>query len=202
MQTEIEAKWLNIDHNTMRKKLKLAGARLVNSERLMKRKVFDYEDNRLNKIGGWIRVRDEGDKITLSYKQLNDRTLHGTKEISVVVDDFNKTCDFLLSIGLFERSYQETKRESWTIDGAEIELDSWPWIPTLLEIEAKNEQILQNSAKKLGLDYDQALHGSVENAYQAVYDVTEAEIDSWNKIIFCDTPDWLLAKKKTNKKSN
>ena len=84
MQTEIEAKWLDIDLAKMRKRLLEVGAKLFAKERLMTRKVYDYPDKRLEKIGGWIRVRNEGDKITLSYKQLNDRTVHGTKEVTVV----------------------------------------------------------------------------------------------------------------------
>jgi adenylate cyclase class 2 len=88
METEIEVKFPDIDQEALRSSLKEKGAILEYPEVLMRRKTFDYSDRRLNKIGGWIRVRDEGDKITLSYKQLNDRTLHGTKEIDVVVDDF------------------------------------------------------------------------------------------------------------------
>ena len=86
---------MNIDHNEIREKLRACGAELVQPERLMTRKVFDYEDKRLEKIGGWVRVRNEGDKTTMSYKQLNDRTLHGTKEATVVVDYFYKASIFL-----------------------------------------------------------------------------------------------------------
>ena len=75
-------------------KLKGINAKLIHPERFMIRECFDYPDSSLEKIGGWVRVRDEGDKITMSYKQLNDRTLHGTKEVSVVVDNFNLTCNF------------------------------------------------------------------------------------------------------------
>lgn len=194
MQTEIEAKWLNIDTNLIRQKLRDAGAQLANAERLMIRKVYDYPDKRLEKIGGWVRVRDEGDKITLSYKQLSDRTLHGTKEVSVTVDNFEATCAFLESIGLQSTSLQETKRESWTMDDSEIEIDTWPWIPSFVEIEAKSEAELRSIAQALELDYDQALHGSVETAYQAVYNVTEEEIDSWPEIKFSPVPDWLATR--------
>lgn len=136
MQTEIEAKWLNIDISSMRKRLLDVGAVLVVKERLMTRKVYDYPDKRLEKIGGWVRVRNEGDKITLSYKQLNDRTVYGTREVTVIVDDFEATCNFLDSIGMISTSFQETKRESWTLGNTEIELDTWPWIPSLVEVEA------------------------------------------------------------------
>ncbi len=80
MQTEIEAKFLDVDVEALRKKLEEIGATQEHPEIFMKRKVFDYPDSRLEKKGGWIRVRDEGEKITLSYKQLNDRSLHGTKK--------------------------------------------------------------------------------------------------------------------------
>lgn len=80
MQTEIEAKWLNIDIDLMRNKLEKNGAQLVHPERQMRRCTFDFPDKKLHQVNGWVRVRDEGDKVTLSYKQLNDRSLHGNME--------------------------------------------------------------------------------------------------------------------------
>jgi adenylate cyclase, class 2 len=191
MDTEIEAKFLNVDHDHLRQKLQDTGAQLVAAERLMRRKVFDYPDGRLEHIGGWVRVRDEGDKITMSYKQLSDRTLHGTKEITLTVSDYQQACLFLESIGLNVTSYQETKRESWTLKGVEIELDTWPWIPSFVEFEAKDEILLKTVVAQLDLDWADAMHGSVETAYQAVYDVTEQEVDSWDTITFIPVPEWL-----------
>lgn len=171
---------------------------MVQPERIMVRRPYDFPDKRLEKIGGWVRVRKEGDKTTLCYKQLNDRTLHGTKEITVVVDDFDVTCKFLEAIGLVSKSYQETKRESWKLGEVEIELDTWPWVLSFIEIEAPSEEKLRESAAKLNLDFSDALYGSFEPVYQAVYDVTEEEIDSWLEIRFVDIPDWLEIKRKAN----
>jgi adenylate cyclase class 2 len=196
METEIEAKWLKIDVNEFRERLIRAEAELKQPERLMTRKVYDFADKRLEKIGGWVRVRNEGDKITLSYKQLNDRSMHGTQEVTVVVGDFENTCIFLESIGLVLTSFQETKRESWQLNGAEIEIDTWPWIPSFVEIEAKAESGLRQAAEQLGLDMSLALHGSVETAYQDAYDVSEEEIDNWSEIKFSPVPDWLAEKAK------
>lgn len=198
MHTEIEAKWLAIDPTTLRSTLQKVGATLVASERLMIRRNFDYPDKRLEKVGGWVRVRNEGDKITLSYKQLNDRTVHGTKEVNVIVNDFDVTCSFLEAIGLQETSIYETKRESWKIGDTEVEIDTWPWIPTFVEVEAKSETELFRVATMLGLPRAKALYGSVEVAYQALYDVSEEEIDNWKEIRFVDTPSWLQAKAKTS----
>lgn len=196
MQVEIEAKFLEVDAQALREKLKDLGAKQIYPERLMRRYNFDYPDSRLFEIGGWIRIRDEGDKITFSYKQVNDRSLHGTQEVETTVGDLEKTAQLLTAIGLEKKNYQETKREKWQLGATEITIDTWPWIPTFVELEAGSEAELKDLAKKLGLDWQKAMHGSVETAYQAYYDFTEREIDSWVEIKFIPEPDWLLAKKK------
>jgi adenylate cyclase class 2 len=197
MKTEIEAKFLNIDVDKIRNKLKEIGAVLEYPERLMKRKVFDYPDKRLMKIGAWVRVRDEGDKkITLSYKKLIDRTLHGTKEITLDVSDFETMCDFLQACGFDSKSYQETKREKWILGKSEITIDTWPWIPTFIEIESETEEEIHRVSDLIGFDWSKALHGSVETAYQDLFDVTDDEIDDWEEITFTPIPDWLEIKRK------
>src|SRR3989338_915741 len=196
MQTEVEAKFPNIEPSSFRSILTQLGAIQEYPEILMRRRNFDYDDHRLEKIGGWIRVRDEGDKVTLTYKQLSDRTLHGTKEIEVVVNDFDKTCDLLISIGIISKAYKETKREKWKFGNVEITIDTWPWVPPFIELEGPNEEDVKMSASLLGLDWNKAMHGSVETIYQMHYDFTEEEIDRWPSITFIPEPDWLLVKKK------
>lgn len=196
MNIELEAKFLDIDVVALRQKLSSIGAKMIHEERLMKRKTFDYSDGRLEKIGGWIRVRDEGDQITFAYKQLVDRTLEGTKEISLSVSDFDIICDLLIAIGLNCKAYQETKRERWDLNGVEVTIDTWPWIPTFVELEAKTEKELKDAAQILGFDWSNALHGSVETAYQRYFSVSEEEIDSWESIVFSPVPNWLEIKRK------
>lgn len=195
MQTEIEAKFLDINPEKFRYLLNEFGAKLEEPERIMRRKNYDFPDRKLEEKRGWVRVRDEGDKVTLSYKQLNDRTINGTKEINVVVSNFEDTCAFLEHIGLKQKSYQETKRESWKLDGVEVEIDTWPWIPTYVELEGKTESKLKKVAELLHLDWSKALHGSVEIAYQAYYNVTDEEIDRWPEYRFSEVPKWLEEKR-------
>lgn len=193
MQTEIEAKFLDIDPPALRAKLAALGGTLVHPEVLMKRKVFDHPTN---KQSDWLRVRDEGDKITMSYKQVLDRTVHGTKEISIEVSNFDDACAILAAAQLVPKSYQETRRETWRLDDAEITIDTWPWISTFIEIEAPSEEKLRSTAERLGFQWGDALFGSVEPAYQKYYDVTEKEIDGWPEIVFSPVPDWLLKRKR------
>jgi len=196
MATEIEAKFTQIDPTVIRQRLADVGAKLIQPERLMKRKLFEYPDGRLQARNAWIRLRDEGDKITLAYKQLNDRSLHGTQEISITVDDFDQATDWLQAIGLRMKSYQETKRESWKLGLTSIDIDTWPWVPPLVEIEGEHEADVKQVASLLGFDWQQVKHGSVENVYQEIYDLTEEEIQSWKEACFIPVPDWLEAKRR------
>ena len=186
MDTEIEAKFINQYHDVIRTRLKAAGAVCVQPERLMIRANYDYPDDSLaNNSRGWVRIRDEGDKVTLSYKQSDDKTLHGTQEINIQIDSFDKAHAFLQAIGMTKRkALQQTKRESWELDGVQIELDTWPWLQPFVELEAPNEALLRKVADKLGLDIANALHGSVIPAYQAEYDITENEMANWPEYRF------------------
>lgn len=196
MKTEIEAKFLDINVDELRKKLQSIGASQVQSERLMKRRILDFPDGRLDKIGGWVRVRNEGDRTTLSYKQQNDDSLHGTKEINIVVSDLGETSDLLKAIGLSEKSYQETKRESWVLDGTEIEIDTWPWVPSFVEVESPDEESLNKVLEQLDLKLENAFHGGVAVVYRQYYDISEDEVNNMNAITFEKIPAILVGKSK------
>jgi adenylate cyclase class 2 len=195
MPPEIEAKFLHVNHDELRIRLRDVGAICKKPDRLTKLLTIDFPDKRLRSTAnGWVRIRDEGDRVTLTYKQLNDRSIAGMQEIEVVVDDFDKTEMLLRAIGLKRYAYQETRRETWELDGVEIDLDEWPWIPPFVEIEGPDEVAVWKIVERLGLDRSQALYGSVEIAYRAEYDVTDEEIDNCERITFTDVPQWLKAK--------
>lgn len=198
MKPEIEAKFLDVGHNELRVKLKELGAECVQPMRLMKRKNYDFSDGRLRKVGGWVRLRDEGGKVTLSYKQLKDRTLLGTQEVSVAVNDFESADALLQAIGLKVKTYQETRRESWRLDEFEIELDEWPWVKPFVEIEGPDEAGLKDLAVKLGLGWDKVCHGSVEIVYRAEYDVTDDDINTIPVATFeAPVPEILASRRRT-----
>jgi adenylate cyclase class 2 len=198
MKPEIEVKFLNVNHNELREKLQALGAVCEKPMRLMKRQNYDFADGRLSRErNGWVRVRDEGNKITMSYKQLNSRELDGTHEVNVAIDSFEAADSFLKELGLEPNSYQITKRESWRLENFEIELDEWPWVKPYIEIEGPDEASLKKLATRLGLDWAEACHGSVEVVYQAEFNATDQEIDDIPVITFEEpVPDWLEARRK------
>lgn len=170
MQQEIEVKFLDVDFDDVRTRLKQIGGTCEQPMRLMRRVVIDYPDRRLQETGdSWVRVRDEGDKVTLTFKKTTEHEFGGAHEIEVNVSDYQKTIDIFLAMGLIVHTDQETRRETWKIDDVEVVLDEWPWLNPYIEIEGLSEQAVKDVAKKLGFDWNEAVFGSVTTAYRKQY---------------------------------
>ncbi len=168
MNIEYEATFTNIDKNEIRSRLSEAGAELIKKEYLQKRFVFELPSGHEIK-GGWLRVRDEGDKITMSLKVVDGARIDDQKEIQLVVDDLNKAKDFLASIGCPEKAYQENKREWWRLDEVDITIDEWPFLEPFVEIEGQSEESVKAASGKLEFDYSQAKFCSVDTLYSEKY---------------------------------
>ena len=187
MNNEIEAQFLDIDREEMRKKLEGLGAQLIKPETLMKRTVFYTGEH------SFARVRDEGDKIVMTYKNVaDDNSILGTKEVNLVVNDYEKVVLFLRECGLEVKAKQETLREIWVLDEVEICIDTWPWIPTFIEIEGKSEEEVWQVAKKLGFDKSQAKFGSVDTTYQHYFGIETDVVNLYTPEITFEIapPEW------------
>lgn len=195
MSTEIEATFLEVDHEALRRKLSELGAELVAPERLMRRTMFDYPDLRLDKRAAWIRVRDEGEKVTISYKQRHAETIDGMQEIELQVQSYDEACAFFKAIDLVVKSVQETKRENWRYKGCEVSLDTWPHIPPYAEVEGNSQEDVQSVSEELGFSWSEALFDSADAIYQRYYDVTRTEI-STTPLLFGYLPEILERTKK------
>lgn len=167
MKTEIEVKFLDIDFDVLRGKLQQLGAVCTQPMRLMRRAIIETPE--LREKGGFVRVRDEGDKVTLTYKQVNEDSLTGAKEIEVVVSSFEDTIALLDQAGLAHKSFQESKRETWLVGEVEVVLDEWPWLKPYIEVEGSTEEGVQVVARQLGFDWADAVFGKVTSAYQVQY---------------------------------
>lgn len=191
MTTEFEVKFLEINHEVIHQRLISVGAENKYRERLMKRNVYMDEDpTRLSHQGKWLRLRDEGDKVTLTLKQEQGYHIESVKEVEIVVDDFEKTHTLILGLGFVQKSYQETRREKWMLDGIEVVIDTWPWIPTFIEIEGKNEDGVKKVSEKLELDWDERMFGGVAKIYHKYFQADEDTINNFPRIVFDDFVPW------------
>ncbi|PLX24570.1 adenylyl cyclase [Candidatus Parcubacteria bacterium] len=177
MKIEYEATFSDIDKDKVRQTLKKVGAKMIYPEFLMKRYVWHLPKG-IDIPGSWMRVRQEADKSTMSLKIVADnKKIEDQKELCVEISDFDQARDIINMIGCQERAYQESKRELWLLDGAEVTIDEWPFLEPFVEIEAKDEKIVRAVAKKLGFDYSAALFGSVDFQYAEKYNISLEQIN-------------------------
>lgn len=196
MNTEIEAKFVNIDHDEMRARLRALGAVLEQPSRLMRRVVIHTPE--MTQKEAFLRVRDEGYRTTMTYKQFDSDSIDGAKEHEVEVSDFDQTISLLAASGLQHDTYQESKRENWRIGEVEIMLDEWPWIHPYIEIEGESEVAIRTVAEQLGLDWSDAVFGGVAVIYKLQYPHTGDDIariinQDWPTIKFSDPAPGILS---------
>lgn len=168
----------------------------------MKRVIMDYPDQRLQSgpegHWGFVRVRDEGGQVRLTYKQIAKSESRDTHEIEVIVSSYDDTIAFFEAIGLQVISEQHTRREVWHLHGCEVSLDDWPWLPPMVEVEGPGEKQVREVAQRLGLPWDERIIGNVVDAYRLVYPGM-AEDDSIRdilKLTFEEMPTWLIERQK------
>lgn len=188
MKTEIEAKFIDIDIDEVRQKLRDIDAVCETPMRLMRRALI--EEARHKQEHSFLRIRDEGDKTTLTFKRRHDpmgKTIDNVKEIEVVVSDFDTTVELFKEAGWEYKTFQESRRETWRLGEVEVVIDEWPWLNPMIEIEAETEQEVRGAAETLGFLWSEAVFGSVDVVYdmefpnmqcRGIIDVKEARFEN------------------------
>jgi adenylate cyclase class 2 len=167
MNIEFEAKFF-VDPELFKKKLEQVGATLRVSDRLMRRKTFilpvdDLEAQR----NMWGRVRDEGDRITMTVKHLSSATsIDGVREMELDVNDFDKACLFMQLTGCIIKSYQENYRETWEIDGCQVTIDRWPGLQPFVEIEGPDKKSVEDLLARFDVKAEEIFFGSIDVVYE------------------------------------
>ncbi len=88
----------------------------------------------------------------------------------------------------FDR-YQETLREVWHFQEAEITIDTWPGLEPYSEIEAKSEEQVKSIAKTLGFDWDKKIITAAAEIFMDVYHLQlEVVLDKISNITFESNP--------------
>ncbi|MFZ2555746.1 MAG: CYTH domain-containing protein [Minisyncoccia bacterium] len=168
METEYEAKFLDVDKNQVRTRLKAAGATLERPEFAQRRWVFDLPKEK-HHSQVLARVRDEGGIITVTWKEFSGEQVDNPKEIELIVDNFDNAVELLTELGCNPRSFQENHRELWHLGSAKITIDSWPFYEPFVEVEGASEEIVHEASLKAEFDWSRALFCSVSKLYKMKY---------------------------------
>ncbi len=150
--TEIEVRFLEINKGELIAKLKGLGAE-DHGEELLEEIIFDDANLGWLKANEFVRLRQSNNGIFLTYKNHKAATATGTEEIEFKVGDMQKAQDFLERLGLIAYRRQQKYRHSLQLGEVVFDIDTWPKIPTYVELEGPSEQALKDAAQKVNLDW-------------------------------------------------
>lgn len=157
MPLEIEAKMKVDDHAPVRERLHECGAEHL-GEFLETNTFFDTEDRSLLAADEGLRLRRKLDLATnresfiLTFKGPRMQgPLKSREEIELTVGSGRDAMDLLQSLGFARVLTFEKRRQSWTLDECQIELDEVPHLGLYVEIEGPRDDAVLKVRDKLGL---------------------------------------------------
>ena len=151
MALEIEIKFLNIDHDELRKRLAAFGAQRIGSG-FESNIVYDDAARSLKTRGTLLRLREQNSRFILTLKNAAMVTPSLAKiyeESETEVLNAPAMREILAGLGYMPVLRYEKVREKWMYLGCEVCLDTLPF-GLFAEIEG-NEQDIMACAKALGL---------------------------------------------------
>ncbi|MFO0704091.1 MAG: hypothetical protein U0525_05215 [Patescibacteria group bacterium] len=130
---EHEVKVLDIDVQSVCVALEKMGAmKVFDSDRIFT--YFDFHDGRLLNSDQEIRLTEEGEKLKLSFAEKVDQK---QRTIKVFTSAKHETVSFLEKVGLKIKFTIKSHRVSYELNGVEFDIDSFPGIPSFLEIDTE-----------------------------------------------------------------
>lgn len=117
----------------------------------------------------WIRVRQTNEKATIAVKHIlanNNTSFQQMLETEMNVSSIEEANELLEALGFSYKSYQEKERITYELDGYEIDIDSWPGIPTYFEIEGNSKEELEPILNKLGYSYEETVSCTADQVYE------------------------------------
>ncbi|MES2223416.1 MAG: CYTH domain-containing protein [Patescibacteria group bacterium] len=153
---EIEVRFLEIDKEDLIAKIKaLDGEDL--GEKKLEETIFYDKERKWAERHRLVRIRDNGKKIKLSYKEHMSHSIDGSEEVEFEITDKIAGTKFLEKIDLKAFRFQEKLRHTLSLGDITFDIDTWPRVPTYVEIEGPDEKSLKEVVLKLGLDWADAV---------------------------------------------
>ena len=151
---EVEVKILEVNRKEVEKKLIELGAKKL-YDRELHAVLFDDEDETLLKGENLLRLRKEGDKTILCFKDsVSKKDSKISKEYEIEVSDMDTAKKIIELMGFKTTVSLVKQRVTYKLDNVKFEFDKYKgeheFIPELLEIESDDEHVLFEYAEKLG----------------------------------------------------
>ena len=153
-------KILEISKTAVLKKLRDIRAKLIYTGS-MKVRYFDFPDGRIRKKGDLLRLREivKGDGIHTEFVYKKKRGIKGGckvfDETEMTFDGagvFESMSAVFKKMGLKQTVYYEKRRTLYAYKKWKFEIDEYPRIPPLVEVEAADPRTVKEGISLLGLD--------------------------------------------------
>ncbi len=157
MPVEIEAKMKVDDHEPVRARLASCGARRLGRV-LETNAFFDTSARDLLARGEGLRLRTTRDdangvvKFVVTFKgPTGAGEMKRREELEFNVSDAGAATQLLARLGYHSDITFEKRRETWHLDGCDVELDELPELGRFVEIEGPSEEVVIGVRERLGL---------------------------------------------------
>lgn len=168
---EVEVRFLEIDKDDLVSRLKGLGAEDKGEDLLDEKIIYDKALTWRDEPGTFLRLRTQKGKTQLCYKHRKEQSATGTEEIEFEVPDPVAAEALLGRLGYVMYRAQQKKRHTFVLGDVTVDIDTWPRIPTYVELEGKSEDDLKRAASKLGLDWDRVELRDPRMVIEEVYNV-------------------------------
>lgn len=169
MRVQTEAKFLKVDVDEIRKRLTMIKAVIIEPMNLFELAIVSQKHAEKISSNSWIKLRTNPKHTTLSYKEKVDNQPGGILRTDIVIDSFDAALELLEKLGMFLKSFQESRREMWRVGDVEVSLNEWPWLTPYMKIVASEESAVRDVCARLGFEWSQAIFGDTTLAYVAEY---------------------------------
>lgn len=154
---EVEVRFLEIDKEALIKKLRDLGAKDLGEDLLQEVIIYDKEFTWRDGGKSLLRLRTRNNKTELTFKHRNSHAIGDTEEIEFEVSDKDKAELLLNRLGFVSFRHQEKKRHTFELNNVVVDIDTWPRVPTYVELEGQSEEDLRKIAALLDLDWNKAV---------------------------------------------
>ena len=122
----------------------------------------------------WVRVRETNGRTTITIKHIlnpdlqkdSKEEIQRVMETEMEVPSIEEVNSILEQLGFSFRNYQEKNRATYSVDGVEVDIDSWPMIPSYVEIENDSNELIKSTIERLGLQEHEIVSCNTADVYK------------------------------------
>lgn len=168
---EIEVRFLEIDKDALIATLISLGATDFGEDFLTDTIYYDKAMTWREAGDKTVRLRQNKKGAKVAYKNHFEHSAHGTTEYEISVDNPDIAHLLLEAIGLEAYRKQEKKRHSLKLGEVMFDIDTWPRMPTYVELEGPSEDALKIAAEKVGLLWEKVIFENPRTVIEKYYNI-------------------------------